>query len=237
MSLKDKVVAITGAAGGLGPTVTRAFFEAGAKLAVAGRNRDKLVQLLDTIGVPAGRRLASTVDLTNETAARNWAMEIADTFEHVDAVIHLVGGYKGGTSISEIPTADWELMHNALIVTLFNAARAFVEPLKMNGWGRFIAVTSVHAQTPSARTAVYAMGKAAADALMHALADEFKGTGVTANSISVRSIITPEQRAAGPKKEASKGTKAEEIAAAMIYLCSEEAGAINGARIPLMGRG
>jgi NAD(P)-dependent dehydrogenase (short-subunit alcohol dehydrogenase family) len=237
MALKDKVVAITGAAGGLGPSVARAFAEAGAKLALAGRDRQKLVRLLDALGLPAGRRLASAVDLANETAARNWAAEVTETFGRVDAVIHLVGGYRGGTSIEEIPTADWELMRDSLIVTLFNVARAFVEPLKTNGWGRFIGVTSTHAQSPTAKSAVYAMARAAADALMLSLADELKGTGVTANSILVRSIITQEQHETEPKKGTSKGTKAEDIAAAMIYLCSEEAGAINGTKIPLLGRG
>jgi len=73
--------------------------------------------------------------------------------------------------------------------------------------------------------------------LVLAMADEFKGTGATANAIVVNSIVTPEMRAAEPDKDYSKSTSAEEIAAAMLYLCSDEAGVINGARLPLTGRG
>ncbi|HEY4689525.1 MAG TPA: SDR family oxidoreductase [Anaerolineae bacterium] len=237
MSLTDNVVAIAGASGGLGPTVVRAFAEAGAKIAVAGRNPADLTQLLDSLHLPDDRRLASSVDLTGDAATQAWADQILARFGHVDVVLHLVGGYKGGTLIADIPMADWDFTHTVLIKTVLNVVRAFVNPLKANGWGRFISVTSPRAQAPSAKTALYAMGKAAADALVLALADEFKGTGATANLIVVNSIVTPEQRAAEPGKDFSRSTAAEEIAAAMLYLCSDEANAINGACLPLTSRG
>ena len=237
MSLTDKVVAIAGAAGGLGPTVARAFVDAGARLAVAGRNQADLIRLLDALKLPEDHRLASAVDLTDAAAAQAWADQIIGKFGRVDVVLHLIGGYKGGTSIANIPLADWDFIYNLLIKTTLNVARAFVNPLKANGWGRFITVTSLRAQVPSAKTAIYAMGKAAADALVLALADELKGSGATANAIVVNSIVTPEQRAAEPGKDYSKATSAEDIAAAMLYLCSDDAGVINGARLPLTGRG
>ncbi len=237
MSLTDRVVAIAGAAGGLGPTVARAFAEAGAKLAVAGRSEADLIQLLDALGLPDDRRLASAVDLTDGAATRAWADQIVARFGRVDVALHLVGGYKGGASIADTPLADWDFIHNLLIKTTLNVARAFVNPLKSNGWGRFITVTSPRAQTPTAKTAIYAMGKAAGDALVLALADEFKGSGATANAIVVNSIVTPEQRAAEPGKDFGKSTTAEEIAAAMLYLCSDAAGVVNGVRLPLTGRG
>jgi NAD(P)-dependent dehydrogenase (short-subunit alcohol dehydrogenase family) len=85
------------------------------------------------------------------------------------------------------------------------------------------------------------MAKAASDALVRAYADEVKGTGTTANLIEVDSIDAPEARtaaaAAGAKKPYGKTTPAEEVAAAMVYLCSDEAATVNGARIPLTGRG
>jgi NAD(P)-dependent dehydrogenase (short-subunit alcohol dehydrogenase family) len=235
MALTDKVVAIAGAAGGLGPTVARVFAEAGARLAVAGRREAELDQLLDSLGLPEARRLSSAVDLTDDASTGDWAAQIIGKFGRVDVLLHLVGGYKGGTSIAEVSPADWDFIHKLLIKTTLNVARAFVTPLKRNGWGRFITVTSPRAQAPTSRTAIYAMGKAAADALVLALADEFEGSGATANAIAVNSIVTPEMRAANPDKDYSKSTPAEDIAAKMLYLCSDEAGSINGQRIPLIG--
>src|SRR5208337_4805750 len=141
-------------------------------------------------------------------------------FGRVDIVLHLVGGYKGGTSVEEIDPADWSSLSDMLVRTTLNVARAFAGPLKTGGWGRFIGVTSPKAQTPIARTALYSMGKAASDVLVLALADELRGTGSTANLIVVDSIDTPETRDSQQKKAYGKSTPAEEIAAAMLFLCA-----------------
>ena len=124
-----------------------------------------------------------------------------------------------------------------LVRTTLNVVRAFAAPLKAGGRGRFLAVTSVKAQAPSAKSALYAMGKAASDALVFAFADELRGSGATANLVVVDSIDVPENRGKDPKKPYGKSTPAEEIAAAMLFLCSEQAATINGIRLPLTGRG
>jgi NAD(P)-dependent dehydrogenase (short-subunit alcohol dehydrogenase family) len=235
--LEGKIVAIAGAAGGLGPTVTRAFFEAGASLAVAGRSVDRLTALLDGLRVPAERRMASSVDASDKASARQWAGEIAEKFGRVDVVLHLVGGYKPGAAISDIDPAEWDEMSGMLVKTTLCVAGAFAGPLSKSGWGRFIAVTSPKAQAPTAKSALYSMAKAASDALVLALADELRGTGATANLIVVDSIDFPEARGSGPKKPYGKSTPAEEVAAAMLFLCSDQAATINGARLPLTGKG
>jgi len=109
--LNDKIVAISGAAGGLGPTVARAFSDAGASLAVAGRSEESLVRLLDSLALPEERRLATAVDLTDEAATRGWSERVIAKFGRVDIVLHLVGGYRGGTSIADIAAADWDFIH------------------------------------------------------------------------------------------------------------------------------
>jgi NAD(P)-dependent dehydrogenase (short-subunit alcohol dehydrogenase family) len=228
----DAVVAISGAAGGLGPTAARAFFEAGARLAVCGRRKESLMELLDSIGVPEDRRLATAADLSDPEAARGWARAVRERFGGVDVVLHLVGGYKGGTSISEIPPADWDFLRAAVVETTLNVVRAFAADLKAGGRGRFISVTSPKVQSPTAKAAVYAMAKAASDAVVMALADELRGSGATANLISVNSIGEPADRAGY-----GKSTPPAEIAASMLYLCSDAAASMNGARLSLTGRG
>jgi NAD(P)-dependent dehydrogenase (short-subunit alcohol dehydrogenase family) len=240
--VKGRIVAISGAAGGLGPSVVRAFSRDGATLAVAGRDEAKLSLLLDEAGVPADRRLATRADLSEPGEARRWADAVAGAFGRVDVVLHLVGGYTMGTSIEEITTEEWTAIQKMLVTTTMNVASAFAARLRTGGWGRFIGVTSPKAQSPTAKSALYAMGKAASDALVLALADELRGTGATANLIVVDSIDTPEARpphgtGTDGRKAYGKSTPAEEIAAAMLFLCSEEAATINGVRLPLTGRG
>ncbi|HTP60346.1 MAG TPA: SDR family oxidoreductase [Spirochaetia bacterium] len=237
--LKDKAVAISGAAGGLGPTIARAFHDGGACLALAGRDTGKLTALLDSLGASREKRMATSVDLVDQNATGAWADAIVRTLGRVDIVVHLVGGYKGGTAISEIQTADWDSLHDMLVKTTLNIVRAFARPLASGGWGRFLAVTSPRAQAPTGKNAIYAAAKSASDAFVLALASELAGTGATANLIVVDSIQTEGAAAGGaaPKKPYGKLTPAGEIAAAMLFLCSDQAGTINGARLPLMGRG
>ena len=225
----NKVVAVTGAAGGLGPTVVHAFHEAGASLAVAGRSREKLVELLDSLHVPAEDRLATGVDLAEPQATEAWAAQVKKKFGRVDAVLHLVGGYTAGSSLSELRLEDWDEIQRMLIRTTLCVVRAFAGPLREAG-GRLVAVTSPKAQTPTAKSALYSMAKAGSDALVLALADELRGSGATANLIVVDSIGAPQPNKYG------KSTPAEEIAAAMLFLCSDAAATINGARISLTGR-
>jgi NAD(P)-dependent dehydrogenase (short-subunit alcohol dehydrogenase family) len=224
-----KVVAISGAAGGLGPTVVRAFADTGACLALAGRSEVKLRGLLDSLGVPADRRLVTGADLGDPGAASAWAAAVKEKFGRADAVLHLVGGYKGGASLAEVPLSDWRELEGMLVETTLCVVRAFAGMLK-DGGGRFIGVTSPKAQAPTAKSALYAMAKAASDALVLALADELRGTGSTANLVVVESIGVP-------GKPYGKSTPADEIAAAMLYLCSDAAATINGVRLPLTGRG
>jgi NAD(P)-dependent dehydrogenase (short-subunit alcohol dehydrogenase family) len=87
-----------------------------------------------------------------------------------------------------------------------------------------IAVTSPSATNPPAKSGAYAIGKAAQETLLLALADEFKGTDVTANVIQVSYIDI---------KNKGKGTSPDEIIAAMLYLFSDEAVKVNGMRLPL----
>ncbi|HET6449829.1 MAG TPA: SDR family oxidoreductase [Spirochaetia bacterium] len=223
------VVAISGASGLLGPAVARAFRETGAALAVCGRSPDKLTQLLDSVGAPTDERLESAVDLTDLRSAQSWAEDIRRRFGKVDAVINLVGGYKGGVPVSEVPPSDWQELESALVGTTLNVIRAFAGMLKESR-GRFLGVTSVKVQAPTSKSAVYAAAKAASDAFVLALADELRGTGATANLIVVDSIESPD-------KPYGRSTPAREIADTMVFLCSASAATINGARIPLIGRG
>lgn len=233
-SLDGKVVAIAGATGGLGPTVVEVFARAGAVLSLVDRDASKLDALVASLGAPPGTHHWATADLLDPEQTRAWAAQIQQRHGHVDAVLHLVGGYRGGQKIAQFPDEDWALLKQLLIETTWNVIRAFVEPLKASH-GRFILVSSPQAQRPSHVNAAYAACKAASETLTLALADEFKGTGATANIILVNAILTPQMRAEKPDADYAKFTSAEDIAGAMLYLCSDAAANMNGQRLSLFG--
>ena len=232
VSLESRVVAVAGAGGSLGPTVVARLASSGAVLALGGRDKTPLDTLAEDLAIEAD---TASVDLLDTGAARAWARSIIERQGRVDALVHLVGGWRGGQSIEEAPIEDWDFLHGLLIRTVQNATQAFAPHLLASGHGRFMIVSSGQARAPTHTNAAYAAAKAGAETWTLALADRFRGSGATANVIVVGAIVTPAMRAESPDKDFSTFTSAEQIAEAVTYLCSDAAASMNGQRITLRG--
>jgi NAD(P)-dependent dehydrogenase (short-subunit alcohol dehydrogenase family) len=231
-SLAGRVVAVTGAGGNLGPTVVGRLAPTGARLCLCGRERGRL----DALAAEAGGEIETeALDLLDAEATRRWADGLAAGHGRLDALVHLVGGWRGGKPIEESPSEDWTFLHDLLVRTTQNVTQAFARHLLESGRGRFVLVSSSQAQAPTHPNAAYASAKAAAETWTLALADRFRGSGATANMIVVGAIVTPEMRAGSPDKDFSTFTPAEEIAEAIVYLCSDAAASMNGQRLTLRG--
>lgn len=231
--LDGRVIAVAGGAGNLGPTVVQCLADAGAVPCVCGRDQRGLDELASEIEQPIE---TDVVDLLDADAARGWASDLAARHDgRVDGLVHLVGGWRGGTPIEEAPLEDWDFLSALLVRTVQHATQAFAQHLMASGHGRFALVSAGQAQSPTHANAVYAAAKAASETWTLALADRFKGTGATANIVVVGAIVTPQMRAEGPDKDFSTFTPAEEIAEAIAYLCSDATSSMNGQRVTLRG--
>lgn len=233
--LAGRVIAVAGAAGGLGPSVVGRLLGSGAIVAATDVSQERLDSLRDDLGAAADRYDAKPVDLLDEDAARTWANELAERHGRVDGLIHLVGGWRGGQPLAEASLDDYAWLHDLLVRTVQHATRAFRDPLAASDAGRFVVVSSAQAQAPSGTNAAYAAAKAAAEAWTLALADDFReaGTSATANIVVVNAIVTPQMRADNPEKAYRTFTAAEDIADAIAYLCSDAAAKMNGKRLQL----
>ena len=232
-SLADRVLAVAGAGGNLGPTVVRRLAAAGAgRLCLSGRDAASLDELASDVGSAAE---VDALDLLDLDATSRWTAGLAERHGHLDGVVHLVGGWRGGKPIEESSVDDWTFLHDLLVRTLQNVTQASVRHLVESGRGRFVVVSSGQAQAPTHTNAAYAAAKAAAETWTLALAHRFKGTGATANIVVVGAIVTPEMREESPDQDYSTHTPAEEIAEAVAYLCSDAAASMNGQRLTLRG--
>jgi len=234
--LEGRVIAIAGVAGGLGPTVAERLAAAGATIAGTDVSQERVDEVGSQLGLPEDRWDGRAVDLLDEGATRQWCAALVERFGRVDALAHLVGGWRGGQPLHEAPLADWELLHDLLIRTVQNTTRAFHDALLASEHGRFVLVSSKQAQAPSNTSAAYAASKAAAEAWTLALADGFEGTAATANVIVVDAILTPRMREESPEEDFPTFTPAEHIADALVFLCSDAAAEMNGRRLPLTAR-
>ncbi len=232
MSLEDRVLAVAGGTGNVGPTVVRRLAEAGALLSVAGRDAGLLEALRADIGQSVE---PAVVDLLDPKGAHEWADGVAGRHGRVDGLVHLVGGWRGGTPIEDAPLEDWDFLSGLLVRTVQHATQAFARHLLEGGRGRFVLISAGQAQAPTHPNAVYASAKAASETWTLALADRFRGSGATANIVVVGAIVTPAMRADSPEKDFSTFTPAEEIAEVIAYLCSDAAASMNGQRVTLRG--
>jgi NAD(P)-dependent dehydrogenase (short-subunit alcohol dehydrogenase family) len=231
--LDDRVIAIAGVGGGLGPLVAQRLAEEGATVAGTDRDQGALDALAGDLGLPAERWDGRAVDLLDEDAARAWCAALVERFGRVNGLVHLVGGWRGGEPLHEAPLSDWDLLHDLLVRTVQHTTRAFHDQIAAGPQGRFVLVSAKQAQAPSNTNAAYAAAKAAAEAWTLALADGFEPGGATANIIVVDAILTPRMREEDPGKDFPTFTPAEDIAAAIAFLCSGAAKKMNGQRLPL----
>jgi NAD(P)-dependent dehydrogenase (short-subunit alcohol dehydrogenase family) len=232
-ALQDRVIAIAGIGGGLGPIVAERLADAGASVAGAERDQERLDEIGAGLGLPEDRWDGRAVDLLDEDAARDWCASLLERFGRVDGLLHLVGGWRGGRPLHEAPLEDWDLLHDLLVRTVQHTTRAFHDALLASEHGRFVLVSAKQAQAPSNLNAAYAAAKAAAEAWTLALADGFAGTAATANIVVVDAILTPRMREQDPGGDFSSFTPAEHLAEAIAFLCGDAAEEMNGQRLLL----
>lgn len=235
MGLHERTVVIVGATGGLGRVVTGQMAGLGARLVLVSSDIEKLAALGEELGLPQERWLAYPADLTQPQAAQGVLEAVTARYGRAEILLNLVGGWSGGKTVPETPADEVSKMLQQHLWTTFYLAQAFIPHLVANGWGRMVCITSPYAGRPPAKSAAYAVGKAAQEALMATIAEEVKGSGVTANVIQVKTIDVEHQRESQPSPKTAAWTTPEEIAAAILYLCSDEAGMVNGARLPVYG--
>jgi NAD(P)-dependent dehydrogenase (short-subunit alcohol dehydrogenase family) len=234
VSLDGKVVAIAGAGGSLGPVVAGLLAERGARLALAERTPELARSCAQSLGVDEDRCDTYAVDLLDAEAARGWAEHAAAKFGGVDALVHLVGGWRGGKPIAEAPVEDDDFLHGLLVRSVQTASRAFLPHLAARA-GRFVIVSSLQAQAPTSTNAAYATAKAGAEAWTLALADELADSGGTANILVVNAIVTPQMRAENPDKPYTNFTDASQIAEGIAFLLDDAGSKMNGQRLSLHG--
>ena len=234
-NLSERVVAISGATGVLGQEAARQFAAQGARLALLSSSGEKLEQMAQKLGLKEERALLLASDLRKAQEAHNAIQAILARFDHADILLHLVGGWTGGKLITESDSVETSQMLDQHLWTTYFMVQALTPHLVANGWGRIIAISSPLASRPAAKMSPYIIAKAAQEALLLSLAQEIRGSGVTANVLQVKTIDAKGEKARNPSPENATWSTVPEIMAAVMYLCSEEAGMVNGARIPLYG--
>jgi NADP-dependent 3-hydroxy acid dehydrogenase YdfG len=254
----DDVVVVTGAAGPAGQAVVRRLVAGGASVVGVDTDDRRLAEVREGLGRLRDRFTASVVDLVEEEATRAFARRLVGTGGsggtggtggtgggtrpgRVDGVVHLVGGYRGGSRFADNTTEDWLFLHSLLIRTVQNVSLAFHDALVASARGRFVLVSATAASSPSAGSAGYAAAKAAAEAWTMALADSFRHEQsgrkpdprpqqAAATVLVVKALVHDGLRAASPDAAFDGYTDVADLADVVAGLWDTDAALVNGAR-------
>lgn len=236
-SANEQVVVITGAVGNLGAATAQAFQRLGAKTVLVDRSTERLRAAYPALIVSPDHLLAGEVDLSDPGSIAQMVDEAARKFGRIDALVNTVGGYRGGKPAHEEDLATWDFLFNVNVRTTLLCCRAVVPRLLQGGGGRIINVASRDGLSGSPGYSAYSASKSAVLRLTESLAQELKASNINVNCILPGTIDTPQNRRASPEADISKWVEPEAIADVILFLASDAARAINGAAVPVFGKG
>jgi NAD(P)-dependent dehydrogenase (short-subunit alcohol dehydrogenase family) len=171
--------------------------------------------------------------VTNEAEMQRMVAAVEAQSQRLDALVNTVGAYSGGMKLWEVESAVFERMLNLNLRSAFVTSRSVVPIMLRQGSGCIVNIAAKVAVDQPGGAGAYVAAKAAAIALVHSLAMDLKGTALRVNSILPNIIDTAANRQDMPRANFAAWTKPEEIARVILFLCSQDASAINGASIPV----
>jgi len=225
--MAGRVIVITGAFGVLGSAVARAAAGQGARVA--------LIDFAQDGPVPDRALALGGVDLTDSAQVGAAIEAVAAHFGGVDALLNIAGGFAWQTLVDG-PADTWAALYRLNVLTAANASRAAIPHLKASAAGRIVNVGANAALKAGMGMGAYAASKAGVHALTQSLAEELKGDSITVNAVLPSILDTPANRAEMPNEDPAKWVAPDDLAAVMLFLASEAAGAVTGALIPVTGR-
>lgn len=230
--MKGKHVLLTGGTGGLGLGVTPIVLAQGATAVTIPYVRAQEVERLKGILAPAdlARIRFIETDLTSEASVE----ALVNGMERVDALIHLVGGFSMGKT-HEYSYQQWRQDFDLNLNTTFLVCKHSLRRMLEQHYGRIVTVGSRGAVQPGGQLAAYCASKAGVVALTQSIADETKGTNITANVVLPSIIDTPANRAAMGADHADRWVKPDSLGQVICFLASEAAQDLRGAAIPVYG--
>jgi 3-oxoacyl-[acyl-carrier protein] reductase len=230
-----RVALVTGASQGIGRACALALAEGGAMIALAARNEEKLAAVAKEIEARGGQAAAFRLDVSSEDEVKAAVKAAIERFGKIEILVNNAGVTKD-TLLMRMKKADWDQVIQTNLTGAFLTTQAVIGSMLKQRWGRVVNISSVFGQTGQAGQANYAASKAGLIGFTMAMAREVASRNITVNAVAPGYIETAmtEGLAAELKAKVNEmiplgraGTDME-VAHAVRFLASEEAGYITG---------
>ena len=238
--LNGKTALVTGATGGIGAAIARVLHKAGATVAISGTRANVLEELKAELG--GDRVVVLPCNLSDAAAVENLVPEAEAAMGSLDILVNNAGITKDGLAM-RMKDEDWASVIDVNLTASFRLARAAMRGMMKKRWGRIVNITSVVGVMGNPGQANYVASKAGVIGLTKSLAQELAARNVTVNAVAPGFIATPMTDVLNDKQKeailgrvpAGKLGSPEDIAAAVLYLASEEAGYVTGQTLHVNG--
>ncbi len=249
LGLRDRVVLITGAGGGAGPTIARAFADEGAQVALHHRaagsaSAARAEATAAEIVAAGGRAIAVAADLGSSAEVETMVGRIAGDLGAVGVLVTATSAYKS-ERFPEIGDASWSEVLDDLLGATFRACRTVVPGMTAAGWGRIVNIAARSGLVGVARSSHYAAAKAGIVGLTASLAKELGPTGVLVNAVAPTQILTEKDGVPSiPPERATEMAKAiplrrlatpDDLASLVVWMGSAANTYVSGETISLTG--
>jgi NAD(P)-dependent dehydrogenase (short-subunit alcohol dehydrogenase family) len=255
LGLAGRACAVTGASRGIGLETARALCAEGASVLLIARDAERLadaVRECEALGADAGGRAQPlALDVAGADAGERIVAASEERFERLDILVNNAGTARWRT-LDDVPESDWYEAWELNVMAPLRAMRAAIPAMAERGWGRVVNVSSTAGKRPSAQMPEYSVAKAAELSLSRLFADRYAAQGVLVNAVcpgpttsemwmdegglldqsrELAGLASRDEalRAAGAKRPIGRLATVEEIAAAIVFLCSERASYVAGA--------
>jgi 3-oxoacyl-[acyl-carrier protein] reductase len=241
-SLKDRVAFVTGASQGIGRATALALAKAGARVVAAARNGEKLAGVVGEISAVGGEALAITMDVADAAQIKAGFREAIEKFGKLDILVNNAAITRDGLAV-RMKQEDWDAVLRTNLTGAHLCAQQALSVMMRARYGRIINITSVVAETGNPGQANYVAAKAGLIGLTRALALEIASRNVTVNAVAPGFVTSPmtdplpqdvKDALLARIPMARMGCDSE-VAAAVVFLASEEAGYITGAVLDVNG--
>jgi 3-oxoacyl-[acyl-carrier protein] reductase len=237
--LTGKTALVTGATGTIGATIARSLHGQGATVAISGTRREVLDRLAAELG---GRVHILPANLADPAEADALVPRAEEGMGQLDILVANAGVTRDNLLV-QLRDEDWELVIAINLSATFRLSRAAVRGMMRRRFGRVIAITSVVSTTGNPGQANYVAAKAGITGMIKAMAQEYAKRGVTANCVAPGFIVTPmtdklndkQRETIVAKIPASRAGTPAEVAAAVVFLASNEAGYVTGQTLHVNG--
>ncbi len=237
--LTDKCALVTGASGGIGAAIARSLAERGASVVLSGTRLEPLEALAAELG---GRARVVTANLADPASVEQLAKDAESALGRIDILVNNAGLTRDQLAM-RMKDEDWQAVLDVNLTAAFRLSRAAIKGMMKRRWGRIIGITSVVGVTGNPGQANYAASKAGMIGMSKALAAEVASRGITVNCVAPGFIVSAMTGvlADGHKEKLLAGIpmgrmgEAKEIAAAVVYLASEEAAYVTGQTLHVNG--